>query len=314
MRKSASTTTTAPATTSAEKGADGLDMLGLAAAIGGAALFSTKPVLIKFAYADGVDAITLLALRLLMSLPFYLAIGLYAWRRTSTPAPKLILAIMANGLLGYFAASLLDFIALEHITAQLERLVLFTYPIFVVILGTLFFEQPMRRMALPAILVAYAGLAVVFIGNLRHEGSGDILFGTLLVLGAAFCFALFQLFGRRLVGAVGATLYTSLAMSSAAVGLASYFLLTHPVSALASVPGPVLLMAFLIAIFATVMPSYLVNYALGRIGADGTAIIGNAGPLFTIALGAWLLGEPFGLLEATGTALVIGGMVLFSRK
>lgn len=294
---------------------DRADLAGIAAAVVGAALFSTKPVLIKFAYADGsVDAITLLALRLAMSLPFYLAIGLFAVRRAATLSPRLLVAIMANGLLGYFIASLLDFIALEHITAQLERLVLFTYPIFVVILGALFFDQPLRRLTLPAMFVAYAGLAIVFVGNLRHDTGGGILFGTALVTGAAFCFSLFQLFGRKLVGEVGATLYTSIAMSSAAIGLCGYFLASNPVATLTGAPAPVLLIAFLLAIFATVIPSYLVNFALGRIGADGTAVIGNAGPLFTIAMSAALLGEPFGLLEATGTALVISGMVLFSRK
>ncbi|MCB1970511.1 MAG: DMT family transporter [Geminicoccaceae bacterium] len=292
----------------------GLDTLGIAAAIVGAALFSTKPVFIKLAYADGsIDAITLLALRLAMALPFYIVIGVHAWHRAPTPSPRLVIAIMANGLLGYFVASLLDFMALEEITAQLERLVLFTYPIFVVILGAMFFGQPLRRMALPAIAIAYAGLALVFIGNMQHDGNRDIVTGTLLVLAGAFSFALFQLFGRRLVGAVGAALYTSLAMSSAAVGLCSYFLLEHPLAALAA-PAPILLIAFLIAIFATVIPSYMINFALGRIGADGTAVVGNAGPLFTIAMSALILGEPFGPLEAAGATLVIAGMVMFSRR
>ena len=290
------------------------DVVGVAAAVAGAALFSTKPIFIKFAYVEGIDALTLLTLRMVIAFPIYLTIGLLVLRRARDLDARLLVAIAGNGMLGYYVASFLDFMALEEITAQLERLVLFTYPLFVVILGALFFGLPFRRLTIPALLAAYAGLALVFLGNMHHAGSGDIVWGSLLVLGAALAFALFQLFGRKLVGEVGATLYTSIAMSSAAIGLCGYFLASNPVATLTGAPAPVLLIAFLLAIFATVIPSYLVNFALGRIGADGTAVIGNAGPLFTIAMSAALLGEPFGLLEATGTALVISGMVLFSRK
>lgn len=301
-------------TTSRDKqAADGPDVLGLAAGILGAALFSTKPIFIKLVYADGIDALTLLALRMLMALPFYLAIGALAWRRAKDLTPRLWLAIAANGMLGYYIASYLDFLALEDITAQLERLILFTYPIFVVILGAAFFNQPLRRWTIPALAVAYAGLALVFLGNLQYAATGSLIRGSLLVLGAAFCFSLFQLFGRGLVNIAGAQLYTSVAMSSAGVGLLTHFTLMRPFSDLV-VPGDILLLALAIAVVSTVIPSYLINFALGRIGAGTTAMAGNSGPLFTIALSALLLGEPFGGLEATGTALVIGGMVLFNKK
>ena len=291
----------------------GSDVLGLAAGIIGAALFSTKPIFIKLVYADGVDALTLLALRMLLALPFYLAIGAFAWRHARDLTPRLWVAIAANGLLGYYIASYLDFLALEDITAQLERLILFTYPIFVVLLGAAFFNQPFRRWTLPALAVAYAGLALVFLGNQQHAATGSLVRGSLLVLGAAFCFSLFQLFGRRLVSIAGAQLYTSVAMSSAGIGLLTHFTIMRPLSDLV-VPGEIMFLALAIAIFSTVLPSYLINYALGRIGAGTTAMAGNCGPLFTIVMSAMLLGEPFGWLEATGTALVIAGMVLFSKK
>ena len=290
-----------------------IDRAGIGAAVLGAALFSTKPILIKFAYAEGIDALTLLALRMLLSLPFYVVIGAFVWKKAPSLSPVVLAAIAANGLLGYFLASYLDFLALEDITAQLERLVLFTYPIFVVFLGAFFFGQPLRRWTLPAVVVAYAGLASVFVGNMQHAGGDHIMRGTLLVAGAALCFSLFQLFGRRLVDRVGAALYTSIAMTSAGFGLLTHFVVMRPLADLV-VPTPVLGIAFCIALLSTVAPSYLVNYALGRIGADGTAMVGNAGPLFTMGMAAVLLGEPFGPLELTGTALVIGGMVLFSRR
>ncbi|MCB2055432.1 MAG: DMT family transporter [Geminicoccaceae bacterium] len=289
------------------------DVVGVAAAVAGAALFSTKPIFIKFAYVEGIDALTLLTLRMVIAFPIYLTIGLLVLRRARDLDARLLVAIAGNGMLGYYVASFLDFMALEEITAQLERLVLFTYPLFVVILGALFFGLPFRRLTIPALLAAYAGLALVFLGNMHHAGSGDIVWGSLLVLGAALAFALFQLFGRKLVGRVGATLYTSVAMGSAGCGLLLHYGLSRPLSGLA-VSDDLLLIALAIAVVSTVLPSYLLNFALGRIGADGTAMVGNAGPLFTIALSATLLGEPFGLLEAAGTCLVLFGMWLFARR
>lgn len=290
-----------------------IDSLGLAAAVLGAALFSTKPILVKFGYAAGTDPLTLLTLRMLCALPFYVVIGAFALRHSSAPPPKIMILAALNGLLGYYVASFLDFTALQEITAQLERLVLFTYPIFVVLLGAAFFGQPFKRWTLPAMLTAYSGLALVFIGNMSHAGAGNVTLGTLMVLGAALAFALFQLFGRELVRQIGPILYTSIAMSCASAGIMIHYALVNPIEALA-VDQHTWMIAFAIAIPATVIPSYLINFALGRVGAATTAMTGNAGPLFTIALSAMLLGEPFGWLEATGTALVVSAMVLFSRK
>src|ERR1700676_565202 len=119
----------------------------------GAILFSTKAVAIKLAYQDHVDAETLLALRMAFATPFYVTIGLHALRerrRTGEALPTLRLAAAAAcvGLLGYWVASYLDFLGLEHVSAQIERLILFTYPIFVVIFGALFFHLRITQNAL----------------------------------------------------------------------------------------------------------------------------------------------------------------------
>lgn len=294
-----------------------LDLIGMGAAILGAALFSTKPVIIKLIYDEGVPPETMLLYRMLIALPFYLIIGTIAFKkrpRTATPpSNKLLLAIIANGVLGYYLASYLDFLGLQYITAQFERLILFTYPFFVVILGAMFFGQKLKPLTFPALIVAYLGLALIFWRNASLAGSDDAILGAILVLGAALSFSLFQLFGKQLIGQIGAPIYTSIAMSAAAFGVMIHFAIAMPWSALA-IPMPVFWLCAVMALLATVAPSYLLNFALGRIGADGTAMVGNAGPLFTIVFAALLLGEPFGLIDAIGTGLVLAGMILFSRR
>ena len=119
-------------------------IIGYAYAAAGAALFSSKAIFIKLAYLERSDASLMLASRMAFSLPFFIVIGLYAFnkrRQAGLPAPgmKMIALAAVNGFIGYYIASYLDFAGLLFITAQLERLVLFTYPVFVMLLGFMFF-------------------------------------------------------------------------------------------------------------------------------------------------------------------------------
>lgn len=277
----------------------------------GAAMFSSKAIFVKFAYMDRPDAAMLLALRMLFALPFFAGIGLAAHAKRKSqglPAPRLktLAAATLSGFIGYYMAAILDFEALTYITAQLERLVLFSYPLFVMILGALFFHRPMTASGTAGALVTYGGLALVFQQGL--EGGGmNTLVGTALVLAAALAFALYQLLAQGFIARMGSMLFTSIALTSA--GLASllhYWIargsLAFPVS------GKFMLIAAALAVFATVLPSFLMNAGLARIGPQATAMISTLSPLITILLAVELLGEPFTPIDALGTVLVIAGI------
>lgn len=292
--------------------------LGYVFALVGALLFSTKAIVIKLAYADTttpVDAETLLALRMMMAVPFYLVIGGFAARerlRTGVPLPprRQVVKALLVGLLGYWFASYTDFLGLEYISAQFERLILFTYPLFVVVLGALFFGQKMRLRAVLAILVSYLGLAVIFGEKVNTMGE-DVVIGAALILSAAIAFALYQLLAKPLIATIGPALFTCIAMSGAAIGAFLQFFLTHPVSALA-VGERVLLLSLMIAIGATVLPTFFLNAALHRISAQANATIGTLSPVMTIALAVAILGEPLTWVDVIGTVLVLTGVGWFT--
>lgn len=281
----------------------------------GAALFSTKGIIIKLAYGVRLDAETLLALRMGLSLPFYLAIASFALRdrrRSGLPLPGLRVWISAIlvGLLGYWFASYADFLGLKYITAQFERLILFTYPLFVVLLGALFFGQPVTRRILVAIAVSYSGLALIFSENLSLQGA-DVARGAAWVLASAVAFALYQLLARRPISQMGPSLFTCVAMSAAAGGAFAQFFVHHSAGALA-VSGRPLAYAVTIAIGATVIPSFFLNAALHRISAQANSAIGTISPIITILLSAAILGEPLTALGIIGALLVIGGIGWFT--
>jgi drug/metabolite transporter (DMT)-like permease len=295
----------------APSGAAQSQTIGYIFAAIGAILFSTKAVAIKLAYQEQVSAETLLALRMLLSLPFYAAIGLWSIRdrvRTGRPLPslKLVAGAVAVGLLGYWISSYLDFMGLVHISAQIERMILFTYPIFVVILGALFFGQRVSRRALMAIGVSYAGLALIFTHDLAGGGS-NALIGGLLVLGCAVTFALYQLFAKPLIGRIGPRLFTCIAMSAAAAGAIGQFLVSQPPGAILVSPRLWAISLFL-AIGSTVLPSFFLNAALHRISPQANATIGTLSPVATIILAFLILGEMLSPTAWVGTALVLAGV------
>ena len=289
--------------------------IGYACAALGAALFSTKAIIIKLAYAEASNAETLLALRMALSLPFYFAVGLLAIRAgrnrgTTPPGGGLVLRAAAVGLLGYWFASYTDFLGLVYISAQFERLILFTYPAFVVLFGALFFGQPVQARALLGIAISYAGLAAIFATKLTEFGT-DVVKGAALVLAAAVAFALYQLLAKGLIARIGPPLFTCIAMSGAAAAALLQFALTQPLGSI--LVGPQLLLyGLMIAVGATVLPSFLLNAALHRISAQANATIGTVSPVVTILLAVAILGETLTWVDAAGTALVLAGVGWFT--
>jgi drug/metabolite transporter (DMT)-like permease len=288
---------------------------GYVFALTGALLFSTKSIIIKLAYAEAVDATTLLALRMGFALPIYVAIGLLAVRdrgRRGVPLPRLAMAIRAAtvGALGYWFASYADFLGLTYISAQFERLILFTYPLFVVVLGAVFFRLPMRLRTLAAIAVSYAGLALIFTEKTATLGP-NIAAGAGLVLAAALAFALYQLLAKPVIAVMGPRLFTCIAMSGAAVAVFAQFVVTHPLAGLAIGPR-VAALAVAIALGATVLPSFFLNAALHRVSAQANATIGTLSPVMTILLAVIVLGEALTMTDIAGAALVLAGVGWFT--
>ena len=304
----------APPASNAPDRRDSWEVGYLFAAIG-AVLFSTKAVIVKLAYGVQLDPETLLALRMGFSLPFYLVIGAMAVRERcrrnlALPRPDLWIRAALIGLLGYWLSSYSDFLGLEYISAQFERLILFTYPLFVVLIGAAFFRQPVTLRVLSATLISYSGLALIFSENFSLDGP-HVAIGAALVLASSIAFALYQLLAREVILIMGPRLFTCIAMTSAAIGAFVQFFAGHSANALL-VQGRPLAYAILIAIAATVIPSFFLNAALHRISAQANGAIGTISPIVTILLSAAILGERLNALGIAGAVLVIGGIGWFT--
>jgi len=291
-------------------------LLGFALAGFGTLLFSLKSIFIKFLYIEGLDADTVLVLRMALSLPIYLTILIWTLTKNSY-AQKLNLPTLAKifllGFFGYYLASLLDLMSLELISAQLERLGLFTYPFMVAVLGYFFFEERITKRIIFSLLVTYFGLYVVMGQELKLTGDG-VIEGTLLVLGSALSFAFYVLFSKKYIKRLGSQLFTCIAMLSSCVFGLLHGLIVLEAGALI-INHSAWFWLVMLVILSTVIPSFMMVEAIDRLGATQTGIVGMLGPIFTIALAVYLLGEPLTIWLLVGVALMMVGVAnLFKDK
>jgi len=288
----------------------------------GAFLFATKGIWIKLAYRYGIDASGLLSLRLGMAMPFYIGIGVVTWLRAKKAGrsdlppvlarPGLYINAMLVGALGYWVASYTDFESLRSLSPQFERLILFTYPLFVILFGAAFFGQPMRLKSVWAFAIAYLGLALVFLTDLK-AGGRIIAIGALWCSVSSVAFALYLLLAKPLIRRLGPSLFTSWAMCGAGVATLGHYALTHPHGLGVALTPPLLWLSFGLAIGATVIPSYLINFALSRISSQANAVIGFVNPVITMGLSVLFLNIPVTSADIGGTALVLAGVGLYLR-
>lgn len=288
--------------------------VGILAGITGVLLFSSKAVMVKLVYQYEIETITALVLRMGFALPFYIGIALWQSRQKPALARRDWGYLFFFGLIGYYLASYFDFAGLQYIKASLERLILFIYPTLVLLLSWLFLKKRITRAQAIAVAVTYLGTAIVFSAELSVSPSDQVLRGGFLIFLSALTYAGYLVGSGWLIPRFGATRFTSYAMVISCAAVVVHYSLTNPVSALLTLPLPVYGLGLLMAVFATVIPTFLISYAIQRLGAGPFSILASFGPVSTISLAVIFLGETLTGLQLLGAAVVIAGIVVGERR
>lgn len=294
-----------------------------------ALLFALRPILVKLAYVEGLDPTSLMLLRMLFSAPIYIVILLLLLHRLNDKNDasvdghwpfdrRIILHVVATGLFGYYAASYLDLLGLQYITAQLGRMILYLYPTLVVLGTAIYFKKVPSNRTIGALILAYLGVLVIFGYDLRAFGSNTLLGSFYIVLCAA-CFAAYLVLSKPLITRLGSGLFTCVALLSASVAIALHYAISVSFSlqdlpGLASFTPRAYWLCLAIAIFSTVLPTFLTAAAIGRIGAGPTSIASMIGPGFTSVFAVMVLGEQFTIYHAVGIVLIVAGIFFMERK
>ncbi|ADV51436.1 DMT family transporter [Cellulophaga sp. E16_2] len=283
--------------------------LGGVFAILGVILFSAKAVIVKLAYQYHIDYLTLLLFRMVFSLPFYLVIAF--WKK---PAHLEIIKkidwfwLVFFGFIGYYLASLFDFIGLQYIKAGLERIILFIYPTIVVLISWVFFKKKLSRNQLIALIITYLGVIVAFWDEIGLKGEGTI-FGGCLILFSAITYASYLVGSGWLIPKFGTLQFTSYAMIVSTIVVIIHFLIKGDYNFF-DYPKEVYYLGLTMAIFCTLIPSFLVSAAIERLGASTFSIFGSLGPVATILLAFVFLDERVTFLQSIGMCVVLFGVTL----
>ena len=284
---------------------------GLLLAAAGSIAFSGKAIIVKLAYRHGVDAVTLIMYRMLFALPMFLAMALWAGRGKPALRARDWLGIVGLGFSGYYLSSFLDFWGLEFISASLERLILYLNPTLVLVLGWLLYGRKISYQRAVAMAISYAGVLLVFGHEASFAGANAVL-GAALVLASAISYAIYLSYSGQLVQRLGSLRLAGWATTVACLFCIAQFVLLRPLSS-AQVAEPVVWLSLLNAVACTAVPVLMVMMAIERIGAGLTAQTGMIGPMSTLLMGVFILGEPFNVWVLAGTALVLSGVFLVTR-
>ena len=285
---------------------------GLVFAVTGAIAFSGKAIIVKLAYRHGVDAVTLIMLRMLFALPIFAVMAWWASRGKPALTQRDWLGVLGLGVTGYYLSSFLDFAGLQYISASLERLILYLNPTLVMLLGWLMYRRRFSRVQIGGMAISYLGVVLVFGHEIELQG-GQAALGAALVFTSAVTYAIYLVYSGELVKRLGSLRLVGLATTVACLCCLLQFVLLRPMSAALTVAPEVIWLSVLNATLCTAVPVLLVMMAIERIGPSLAAQTGMVGPMSTILMGVLILGEPFTAWVAAGTVLVIAGIFVFTR-
>jgi drug/metabolite transporter (DMT)-like permease len=288
---------------------------GLMLAVLGSIAFSGKAIIVKLAYRYGVDAVTLIMYRMLFALPIFAVMAWWSSRGKEALTRNDWLGILGLGFTGYYLASFLDFAGLAYISAALERLILYLNPTLVLLLGWFLYKKRMSSLQIWAMALSYAGILLVFGHeiNIQAIHNSDTALGALLVFGSAVSYAIYLSYSGEMVKKLGSMRLVGLATTVACLLCIAQFLILRPIGAMVVAPQ-VIWLSVLNATLCTAVPVLAVMMAIERIGAPLTAQTGMIGPMSTILMGVFILGEPLNAWIIAGTVLVLGGVYLVSRN
>ncbi|MDR1367813.1 MAG: DMT family transporter [Candidatus Accumulibacter sp.] len=287
------------------------ERVGVVFAVLSALGFSLKAIFVKLAYmAAPVDAVTLLSFRMIFSLPVFLWVALASMRAGPPISRRDWAFLTVLGLFGYYGSSILDFMGLQYISAGLERLILFTYPMLTILIGVAFMGKSFDAREVKSMVLSYAGIGLAFAHDLRVASEvRQVVIGASLVFCASLSYAIYQAYSETAIRRFGVARFSSLATLVSVAATEIHFFIAQPVSSLVQ-SAPIYFYGIAMAVFSTILPVFMLSAATRRIGASRSVLIGALGPVLTVFFGWWLLDEGISSAQVVGTALVLSGVLL----
>ncbi len=276
--------------------------------------FCSKGVLIKLSFVANADPLTVLALRMAFAFPVFLLCALVLnWKADAVLSKQEWASILGFGFIGYYFSPLVNFAGLQYVSVGLERMLLYTYPTFVVMGGLFFFRERVSPLTWIAVGLTYVGIVVAYSGEVSADGETRlVVFGSVLILLSALTYSFFVLFSRKLLERLGAIRFTANVLCVSCLFTFIHYGVMGGYAALDRVGPQAYRYALLLAIFGTVVPSFLLGIGLRRAGAQRFAVLSTIGPVATVLLAWAFLGEAVNGYQLAGLAITLSGGVMVS--
>lgn len=265
--------------------------------------FGTLGIFGKLAFASGLTLGTVLCFRFLIATGFvWTLLGLDG--RLTLLRGRALFVGLGLGALGYAAQSALYFWGLEFMSAGLVGIVLYTYPVLVVLISVVVLNERVTRRTVIALTAALAGVALITSVN----PSGADPRGIAIVLGAAVVYSAYITISRVTLTTVDAKVLTAHVLPAAGMMFLGYSLATDQLVVPRTFEEWGIVVA--LGVVATAVPIFAFFAGLARIGASRASIVSTVEPVVTVLLGVAVLGETISPAMVVGGVLVLGGVVL----
>ncbi len=267
-----------------------------------AAAFGSLGILGRYAYAASLDTLTIMALR--FSLSALILLVLLAIRRERLPRGRNLAVLIGMGALGYVGQAFSYLTALKYASPGLVALLLYLYPVFVVILSVTWNHEPIKRIKVLALGLAVIGVA------LTVGPEGGQLPGILLAISAAAIYSVYIIVGTKVMQEVSA-IQSSTVIFLSAEATSSLLMLASGAHLPRTGTGWGAMAA--IVVVATVVPVVTFLAGLKRIGATNAAMLSTLEPVVTVLLAALLLGEILKPVTLLGGGLILAAVIILMR-
>jgi drug/metabolite transporter (DMT)-like permease len=280
------------------------DLAGVLAAIVSSALGGSSIAATRY-LAASVDPLTIGAFRFGVGVVLLLPVALLQTNRW--PAPRDWLGVAMLGLLFFAAFPILFNASLAYTTAARGALALSTLPLLTMLAGAFLGVEPMTGRKTVGVLAAMTGVAMALLSGLSASPAGAWR-GDLLMVGAALCMALYNVWSKPFIQRSGAIPFTAMTMGVGAACLVLIAWLGGGFAVVATFGTAHWLAAGFLGLFGSALTFFLWAFALGRTTPTRVAISVSVNPVVASFLGATLLGEPLRWTFFAGLLTVFAGI------
>lgn len=251
---------------------------------------------------------------MVFAFPVFLVCALVLnWKADESMTKRDWISILGFGFIGYYISPLVNFAGLQYVSVGLERMILYTYPTFVVVGGLVFFRQTVARSTWFAVGLTYVGIVIAYSGEVATTVETRwLIFGAALILLSAMTYSFFVLFSRQLLVRLGAIRFTANVLCVSCLFTFVHYGMTGRFETLATLEAIVYKYALVLAILGTVVPSFLLGVGLRRAGAQQFAVLSTIGPVATVFLAWGFLGEAVNGAQLIGLIVTLSGGLMIA--